>query len=210
MKIKQKSPVKLWDTFREKENLSQEQLEKFQTYANFLVQKNKEYNLTAITDLAGMLRQHFQDSLVLRNFIDVSKLNLIVDIGAGAGFPAVPLKIMFPELKVILIEVTKKKQRFLYELVDLLGLHDVEVCEYDWRTFLRIVEADVDLFVTRAALKESELIRAFKPGCRYKNTDIVYWASRTWEPEEKTQSFVKRTEHYKLGYRERQLVFLGL
>ena len=209
MSNKTKQAAIVWATFQEKEQITDEQLELFKRYASFLLETNKDMNLTAITELTGVVRQHFRDSLALRKFVDLGKLNLLVDIGSGAGFPGVPLKILYPELKVILIEVTKKRAHFLRDLIAILELEDIEVCEYDWRTFLRIVEADVDMFVTKAALAPAELARAFKPGCRYKQVPIVYWAAKSWEPDEVIAPFVQRVEKYKLGYRERKLVFLS-
>ncbi len=210
MKIREKSPEKVWSDFQELEGLSDEQLAKFRKYEAFLSQKNEEFNLTALTQLSAIVRQHFSDSMALRGALDLSKVKTIADIGTGGGFPAIPLKIMFPHLKVILIEVTKKKQRFLAEVANILELDDVEICGYDWRTFLRITEYDVDLFVTRAALGEKELCRMFKPGCRYKDAKLVYWASDEWECDPKAENFIVETKEYKIARKKRKFVFFGL
>ena len=69
--------------------------------------------------------------------VDLNKVKVIVDVGSGAGFPGIPLKILFPHLGIILIEVNKKKQRFLQTVIRILELKDIEVCGLDWRTFLR-------------------------------------------------------------------------
>ena len=210
MKIRQKPAERVWADFQEQEQLSDEMLGQFQKYAAFLMQKNKEFNLTAITDLSGIVRQHFSDSLVLRKFVDLSKISVIADIGSGAGFPGIPLKIMFPHLTLVLIEVKRKKQQFLHDVFNLLELENVYVNEYDWRTFLRATEIDdLDLFVTKAALPVYELSRMFKPGCRYKDKLIAYWASEHWEPEQKEACFVRRIDEYKLARKNRKIVFLG-
>lgn len=210
MKHKQKQPDLIWMHFQEQEQLSDEQLRQFQYYEAFLSRCNQEFNLTALTELSGIVRQHFSDSLMLRKYIDFSKITTIADIGTGAGFPAIPLKILYPHLSVILIEVTRKKQQFLKELIEILNLDKVEICGYDWRTFLRVTDYPVDLFVTRAAIDDTELCRAFKPACRYKQATLVYWASDMWESHPRAASFIKKTEYYKLGTKRRKFIFFGL
>lgn len=210
MKLRVKPEEKVWSDFQEAEKLSDEQLVKFKEFERFLSQRNEEFNLTAIKELSGIVRNHFQDSIIARKFIDFSKVNCICDVGTGAGFPAIPLKIMFPHLKVILIEVTKKKIQYLTELISLLELSDVEICDLDWRTFIRKTEYSIDYFVTRAAIDEVELIRALKPACVYKNATIVYWASQEWQSHTKAEPFIKRMEEYKLGSKHRKLVLFGM
>ncbi|MBD3273067.1 16S rRNA (guanine(527)-N(7))-methyltransferase RsmG [Candidatus Dependentiae bacterium] len=209
-KIKEKPAEKIWSEFEQDLNLSEIQLDKFKKYSDLLIEWNKKFNLTAITNLGGIVRQHFKDSLILKNFIDLNKINSIADIGSGAGFPSIPLKIIFPNLKIYLIEVNKKKQKFLKFLIDTLKLENVEIIDLDWRTFLRKTEFEIDYFVTRAALHELELIRMFKPACFYKNSKLVYWASQNWECYPKAKKYLKKEQYYKLGKRERKLIFFEL
>jgi len=157
-----------------------------------------------------MVQRHFRDSLALRNCTDLNKIKSIADIGAGAGFPSIPLKIMFPHLGIVLLEVRNKKQTFLKELIKVLELEKAEVCAIDWRTFLRTTEGEIDLFVARASLPDDELMRMFKPGCSYKKSQLVYWASMQWEPDEKTVPFIKKECEYTLKKRHLKLVFMGL
>lgn len=210
MKIRTKPEEKIWADFQEQENLTNEQLCKFKDFANFLLQKNAEFNLTAIKDLAGVVRQHFQDSLAIRKFSNFSDMKTICDIGTGAGFPAIPLKIVFPHLKIVLIEVTKKKVQYLMDLIKLLELENIEIQSLDWRTFLRKFDTKIDLFVTRAAIDEVELIRAFKPACLHKDSQIAYWTTQEWECHAKARPFIKKIDEYKLGSKHRKIVFLGL
>ena len=212
MKIKQKPADNVWEDFKQEFALTDRQLAQFQRYEELLSQRNKEFNLTAIRDLSGIVRQHFADSLTLKNFTDLSAIKTISDIGTGAGFPALPLKIIFPHLNVILIEVTKKKQQFLLEVIEQLGLENVEIYEHDWRTFLRTTESQVELFVTRAAIDELELCKAFRAACFYKNTQIAYWVTDLWKAHKRIEDLglVRKSDLYKLGHKKRQLVFLGL
>lgn len=210
MKFTPKDPALVWGQFQAAEHLSDEQIAKFQQYETYLSGQNELFNLTAILELTGIVRNHFQDSLMLRNFVDFSKIEMICDIGAGPGFPSLPLKIMFPHLKVVLIEVTHKKQQFLKDVADMLGLTDVTVVGDDWRTFVRTTEYPIDLFVTRAALEDLELVRMFKPASPYRSTPLVYWASEQWQPHQRATEFVKRVESYKVGSKHRKFVFMGV
>jgi 16S rRNA (guanine(527)-N(7))-methyltransferase RsmG len=209
-KIKEKPAEKIWDEFKKNEKLTQTQLERFQKYEALLTEWNKQFNLTAIRNLSGIVRQHFVDSLVLRNLIELEKIKTIADIGTGPGFPSIPLKIIFPDLRLILIEVNKKKQKFLAEVIKILELENVEICDLDWRTFLRTTQEEVNLFVTKAAMDELELCRMFKPACPYKNATLVYWTSNEWQPHPKAEKFVKDLKPYRVGKKERMLVFMGL
>ncbi|MCF7799950.1 16S rRNA (guanine(527)-N(7))-methyltransferase RsmG [Candidatus Babeliales bacterium] len=209
-KNREKEPQKIWASFAQELKLTDEQLEKFQKYAQILEEWNENINLTAITNLGGVVRQHFLDSVAFQDFVDLTKTKLIVDVGTGAGFPALPLKILYPNLEVILIEVNKKKQKFLQALIQELDLQNVEVCDLDWRTFLRTTQANVDLFLTRAAIDEVELCRMFKPSCEYKNSTLVYWVADEWQVDPKAAEFLKETKNYKLGKKHRKLAFFRL
>jgi len=201
---------RLWERFKVREKLSDEQVALFKRYHRLLINANKQINLTTITSLRRILSDHFSDSLAVRNFFDFSKVKVIADVGAGAGFPAIPLKILFPHLKVILIEVTYKKRQFLSFLIDELGLtEDIDICDLDWRTFLRSTEGKVDLFVSRAALDEVELCRLFRHNCPYREAPLIYWASEQWECHKKAAEYVQRIEEYKVGNKQRKLVFLA-
>src|SRR3989304_8254406 len=116
MKIRQKPAEKVWAKFEETIKLTKEQLAQFQNYASYLLECNEFFNITAISELSGVVRQHFQDSLSLANFTDLNKIKSIIDVGSGGGFPGVPLKIMYPHLHLVLIEVNKKKQEFLADV----------------------------------------------------------------------------------------------
>lgn len=204
----QASPRQLWQEFQERERLTEEQITSFQRYKALLLAWNKRVNLTSITSLKEILALHFSDSLVLRRFIDVKSLRAIGDVGTGGGFPSLPLKIVFPHLNVMLIEVAQKKQAFLREVIRELALDDVVIFGCDWRTFLRTTQEDVDLFVARASLSVVELCRVFKPACFYNTTLLAYWASGQWEPESKIVPFVRSVHPYTSNGKQRKLVIM--
>lgn len=209
-KSREKPAEKVWADFCTEESITEAQLELFKQYEALLTDWNKRMNLTAIHGLSETVHRHFSDSIALRKSIDLSQVNSIVDVGSGAGFPGVPLKIMFPDLRVVLIEVNRKKQRFLKTVIQALELTDIEVCDIDWRTFLRTTEGEIDYFLARASLDPVELCRMFKPGCSYKNSKLIYWATSDWEPDEKIQKFVKEEFFYTLKRKKRKFVLMGL
>ncbi|MFZ5954144.1 MAG: 16S rRNA (guanine(527)-N(7))-methyltransferase RsmG [Candidatus Dependentiae bacterium] len=196
-----------WNDIIADYHLSEHQLWQFNTYQQFLIEKNNDFNLTAITDPEEIQKFHFVDSLSIASFVDFNRIQSIADIGTGAGFPAIPLKIVFPHLRVYLLEVNKKKINFLQELARLLNLSDIVTCDYDWRTFLRKTTYPIDLFVSRASLHPDELLRVFKKSSPYKHTQLVYWASQNWLPQEDEKKHLARKEIYSVGNKTRQLIF---
>lgn len=109
-------------------NLNREQLEQFEVYYRELVDWNRKINLTRITDYEEVQVKHFLDSLSIVPYLGKARDVLrVIDVGAGAGLPGLPLKIARPEIKLTSLEATAKKTRFLRQLIDKLELRDVEV-----------------------------------------------------------------------------------
>lgn len=106
--------------------LSDGQLEQFRIYYEMLIEKNKVMNLTAITDFNEVLEKHFLDSVSLIRAKDLNQPITVLDLGTGAGFPGIPLKIVFPALKVTLADSLNKRVLFLQEVIDKLKLEDIE------------------------------------------------------------------------------------
>ena len=107
--------------------LTFEQQELFRKYYEFLIQENKKYNLTAITDEEEVYYKHFYDSLTLIKTNLIKEGVSLCDIGSGAGFPGIPLKIIYPNLKLTIVESQTKKTEFLKKLVNFLELDNVEI-----------------------------------------------------------------------------------
>jgi 16S rRNA (guanine(527)-N(7))-methyltransferase RsmG len=198
----------LWRNFAEKHALTDNQVQQFQQYYTLLKAWSEDINLTTIVDEEGVLAYHFEDSLNLAQFYDVAACKGIADIGTGAGLPGIPLKIKFPHIPVVLVEVIQKKVVFLEEVIKELQLTDIEICSLDWRTFLRKTEYPVDLVCARASLRPDELIRMFQESSPYKNADLVYWASHDWALEERETKFFVREEKYIVGDKKRKYMFL--
>jgi 16S rRNA (guanine527-N7)-methyltransferase len=106
--------------------IQEKQLQTFEAYYRTLIDWNQRMNLTAITNQTEVYIKHFYDSLTLANHVDISSIQSLADIGSGAGFPSIPLKIMFPHLNVTIIDSLKKRIHFLESLVEILSLKDVQ------------------------------------------------------------------------------------
>ena len=105
-------------------NLSPTQVKQFVNYYDFLIDYNQKVNLTAITEPTEVIIKHFLDSVLPYQFI--TKSSKLIDIGTGAGFPLIPLKILRPDINIVLVDSLNKRIVFLKELVLLLGLEGVE------------------------------------------------------------------------------------
>ena len=106
--------------------LSDKQIAQFNLYYELLTAKNKVMNLTAITEYNDVVKKHFIDSIMISRVLDMKKINSLCDVGTGAGFPGIPLKIVYPHLHLTLVDSVGKRVNFLSEVVEKLGLEDVE------------------------------------------------------------------------------------
>ena len=105
--------------------LTDQQLEQFELYYQTLVEWNQKMNLTAITQKEDVYLKHFYDSLTISFDYELSNQSLC-DVGAGAGFPSIPLKIVYPDLKVTIVDSLSKRITFLKHLIQVLDLKDVQ------------------------------------------------------------------------------------
>lgn len=106
--------------------ISEKQIEQLENYAKLLISENKKYNLTAITEEESIFLKHFYDSITLSKIIQLNDQSLC-DLGTGAGFPGLVLKIIFPNLDVTLMDATSKKCEFLKLVIKELGLEKIKV-----------------------------------------------------------------------------------
>ncbi|MDE6502827.1 MAG: 16S rRNA (guanine(527)-N(7))-methyltransferase RsmG [Ruminococcus sp.] len=108
---------------KNKIELSQTLYKKLDIYAEFLVEYNKNVNLTAITDPEEILYKHFIDSILLEKYADIPENASLIDVGTGAGFPSVPLKLFRPDINITLLDSLNKRITFLKMLCEKLGIY---------------------------------------------------------------------------------------
>ena len=102
--------------------LTEEVYEKLDIYASFLVEYNEKVNLTAITEPMEILRKHFIDSILVTKYVQIPEKSSIIDVGTGAGFPSIPLKIFRPDIKLTLLDSLNKRIDFLKQLCGKLDI----------------------------------------------------------------------------------------
>lgn len=131
-------------------HLSENQLNQLEEYYNLLIDYNEKVNLTRITEKEDVYLKHFYDSLTLIKAIDLTKGLTVCDVGTGAGFPGIVLKICFPQLKVTLVETLQKRVRFLYLVKEKLNLKDLFICKERAEIFAINNRSKYDLVTSRA------------------------------------------------------------
>ncbi len=147
--------------------LTEQQLGQFLRYRQELLDWNKSINLTAITDPDEVLTKHFLDSLSLLMAYDIPDAHFL-DIGAGAGFPGLPLKIVRPQWHVVLLEATGKKVRFLQHVIEILQLKDVVAVHGRAEELAHKAEyrGSFDVVTARAVASLPALLEYAAPFCR--------------------------------------------
>lgn len=139
--------------------LRDEQKHQFDLFYELLVEWNKVMNLTGITEYEEVNEKHFVDSLSITKAIDMNSVDNLIDIGTGAGFPGIPLKIAFPHLKVVLLDSLKKRIKFLNTVIEELRLTDIETIHGRAEDFAKQEEyrEQFQLCVSRAVANLSTL-----------------------------------------------------
>lgn len=163
--------------------LSDKQLEQFRQYYEMLVEKNKVMNLTAITEWNEVIDKHFIDSISLIKACDLSGDKYVLDLGCGAGFPGIPLKIAFPNLKMVLLDSLNKRILFLNEVIETLGLEDIEALHGRAEDYARKTEyrEQFDYCVSRAVANLTTLSEYCIPYVKEGGSFISYKSGKVKE-----------------------------
>ncbi|WP_445489246.1 16S rRNA (guanine(527)-N(7))-methyltransferase RsmG [Niallia sp. 03133] len=164
--------------------LSERQLEQFEMYFHTLVEWNEKMNLTAITDKEDVYLKHFFDSITASFYYDpLKEPATLCDVGAGAGFPSIPLKIVFPQLKVTIVDSLMKRIHFLEHLAKKLQLEDVEFIHDRAETFGKKNDyrENFDIVTARAVARLSVLSELCLPLVKVGGTFVAMKAASAKE-----------------------------
>ena len=178
--------------------ISDDQINCFEKYYELLIEKNKVMNLTAITDKEDVIVKHFIDSIALIPYLLDKGINInnklkIIDIGTGAGFPGLPLKIMMPDVKFTLLDSLNKRVSFLNEVIDELKLKDIEALHgraEDYASDNKYREK-YDICVSRAVANLSTLSEYCIPFVKEDGYFISYKAGESEEEINKSKNAIK-------------------
>lgn len=188
--IRKEASVKNYDTVQFQNDLSEmgiflteKKLEQFLIYYEMLVEWNEVMNLTAITEFQDVMKKHFVDSVSLIKAYDVTRESSVIDIGTGAGFPGLALKIAFPQLKVTLLDSLNKRILFLNAVIEKLNLSDVETIHGRAEDFAKPgkLREQYDLCVSRAVANLSTLSEYCLPFVKKEGMFISYKSEKISE-----------------------------
>lgn len=153
-------------------DLSEKQIEQFDIYMNFLLEENEKYNLTAITDKKEIVIKHFVDSVL--PLCEISQNASVIDVGTGAGFPGVPLKILRPDIKLTLLDSLQKRINFLSQLLAKLGINGVTTIHSRAEDFAIKNREKFDIALSRAVAGVPTLSEYLIPFVRVGGKVLMY------------------------------------
>ena len=172
--------------------LSSKQLEQLDKYYHLLVEWNEKINLTRIIEEKDVYLKHFYDSLTLSRVIDLNKELTICDIGTGAGFPGMVLKIVFPQLKIVLVDALLKRINFLNIVIKELGLSNIETVHARAEDYSKFHQKEFDVVTCRAVSRLKKLLEYTVPLVKQGGYFIPMKANCDDEIEECEKLFKKK------------------
>ena len=144
-------------------SLNEEQIKQLDRYYNLLIEWNEKINLTRITEKNDVYLKHFYDSLTITKVIDLNRNLKLCDIGTGAGFPGIVLKIVFPKLNVTLIDSLLKRINFLNIVIKELNLTGIEAIHSRAEDYVKLHKKEYDIVTSRAVSRLNNLLEYSVP-----------------------------------------------
>ena len=172
--------------------LNEKQLSQFEKYYEMLIEWNEKINLTAITEFEEVLKKHFLDSISIGRLISQNEEVSILDIGTGAGFPGIPIKIAFPDVKVTLLDSLNKRVNFLNEVIKELSLEGISALHGRAEDFAKKedMREQFDFCVSRAVANLSSLSEFCLPYVKVGGSFISYKSEKAKEEYETAQNAI--------------------
>ena len=173
--------------------LSDRQKEQFDRYYELMIEKNRVMNLTGITDYDEVCLKHFTDSLTIVRIKNMDQVNSLIDIGTGAGFPGIPIKIVFPHIEVVLLDSLNKRLKFLDEVIEQLSLEKTTTLHGRAEDYAKKKEyrEQFDLSVSRAVANLSTLSEYCLPFVKQGGSFISYKSADSDDEIQQAEKAVK-------------------
>lgn len=170
-------------------NLTDFQINQFQKYFSFLVEENQKYNLTAITEEKEVIIKHFIDSVLPEK--EIPQNASVIDVGTGAGFPGVPLKIVRPDIKLTLLDSLQKRINFLNQLLELLEIKNVIKVHSRAEDYTKEKREKFDIATSRAVASIPTLSEYLIPYVKVGGKVLMYKGNKVHEEIEEGKTAIK-------------------
>lgn len=169
--------------------LSDKQIEQFENYYNFLIEENEKYNLTAITQREEVVLKHFIDSVLPEKVI--AKDSYVIDVGTGAGFPGIPLKILREDINLVLLDSLQKRINFLSRLIEILHLTNVTCVHARAEDYVKEKREKFDYAISRAVAGVATLSEYLIPYVKKGGQVLMYKGLKAGEELKEGEKAIK-------------------